>query len=295
MKMKNKKCMKKWSITKIIFFIGILVYSTSCERSQNTAITDEDPVIAEVDPFILKKSDLKFLSNNLGNSEDSLNVIKMYVETWVRQQLMVKEALKNIPIDEAELNRKVQDYKNSLLVYEFEKNHIDKTLGELNTEEIEDYYNKNKGNLRLKETIVKVQFVKLEKRNKSNATIERAFNSNNQEKIREIALQDASTFYLEDSTWVRFEDVIISTPFASNKNQINLKSNKLMKDSDNNFNYYLYVKDHRLRGEVPPLEFVREEVIKIVKNKKRTALALELQQQIYNRALENNEFKIYEY
>ena len=295
MRKKNKNFMKKWSITKLYLSLPLLLLVTACGQFESKDIDETDLLIAEVGSNHLKKSDLTFLTSDTFNKEDSINLVKMYVETWVRQQIMVKEALKNIPIDEAELNRKVQDYKNSLLVYEFEKNHVEKNLQEVTNEEINSYYEANKSNLRLKEPIVKVQYLKLEKGNKSNQLIERSLLKNESEKIKEIALKEAATFYLEDSVWVKFEDLIYNTPFTQNRSKIILRNNTIIKENDSNFNYYLYVIDNKLRGEIPPLEFVREEVIKIVKNKKRTALALELQQSIYNRALENNEFKIYEY
>jgi hypothetical protein len=287
--------MRKCFRTSLLISISILLLFSSCDQWNNKIKADEDPIIAEVDQNKLKKSDLEFLSTSTNNKEDSINIVKMYIDTWVRQQLMVKEALKKIPIDEDELNRKVQDYKNSLLVYEFEKNHIENNLQEVTQEEINDYYNTNKGNLRLKETIVKVQYLKIEKGNKATTLIERALYSNNQEQINEISLKEASTFFLEDSVWIKFDDLIINTPFVQIRNMLTLRNNTLLKESDINFNYYLFIKDHKLRNEIPPLEFVREEVIKIVRNKKRTALALELQQKIYKQALENNEFKIYEY
>jgi hypothetical protein len=295
MRKKNRKFMKNWSITNLTLSLSLLIIFGACDKITSKSSEEIDPVVAEVGSLKLKKSDLAFLTNDSFNKEDSVNIIKMYLETWVRQQIMVKEALKNIPIDETELNRKVQDYKNSLLVYEFEKNYVEKNLKEVSAEEIVQYYEANNSNLRLKETIVKVQYLKLEKASKSNPMVERSLLTKDTEKIREIALKDAATFFLEDSVWVKFEDLINNTPFAQNKNKINLRNNTVIRENDSGFNYYLLIIDHKIRGEIPPLEFVREEVVKIVKNKKRTALALELQQEIYNRALQNNEFKIYEY
>jgi hypothetical protein len=52
--------------------------------------------------------------------------------------------------------------------------------------------------------------------------------------------------------------------------------------------------EYKLQDQIPPLDFVREEISKILTNKKRVALVEQLQKDIYNRALENNEFKIYD-
>jgi hypothetical protein len=100
---------------------------------------------------------------------------------------------------------------------------------------------------------------------------------------------------MEDSIWVRFEDVIINTPLAENNNKVELlRNSKLIKVDDEVYSYYFKILEYKLQDQIPPLDFVREEISKILTNKKRVALVEQLQKDIYNRALENNEFKIYD-
>jgi hypothetical protein len=113
--------------------------------------------------------------------------------------------------------------------------------------------------------------------------------------LNNIALQQAINYFLEDSTWVRIEDIISNTPLASNQNLVSLLRNeKLITVEDDRYKYYFRILDYKLQDQIPPLDFVKDEIVKILLNKKRVQLVEELQKEIYNRALENNEFKIYD-
>lgn len=286
------------------FYLPILIslLLSSCDffkfKSENDS-NDDDPIVASVGNQLLKKSDIAFLITANSSKEDSTNLTNRYIQSWVKKQLMILEAGKNMTFDEAELNRKLLDYRYALMVYEYEKSYVtsNSTL-EISTAEILDYYEKNKESFSLKEIIVRTNFFKLEKSNEQNRPLERLLNStntNSESRIREIALNHASNYYLEDSTWVRFEDIIINTPIADNNNKVELiRNNKLITVDDEVYSYYFKILDYKLQDQIPPLDFVREEISKILTNKKRVALVEQLQKDIYNRALENNEFKIYD-
>ncbi|MCH7398495.1 peptidyl-prolyl cis-trans isomerase [Belliella sp. DSM 107340] len=260
---------------------------------------EENPVVASVGNQNLRKSEIAFITSEISAKEDSVNITNRYIQSWIRKQLMIKEAAKTITFDEAELNRKLLDYRYALMVYEFEKAHVkDNSDTLINDIEIERYYNENKENFSLKEIIVRTNFFKLEKTNPQNKALEKllsARKSENPEKLRQIALDHSTNHYTEDSTWIRFEDIIINTPLASNNNKVELlRNNKLIKVDDEVYTYYFKILEYKLQDQIPPLDFVKDEISKILMNKKRVALVEQLQKDIYKRAQENNEFKIYD-
>lgn len=287
---------------KLYLPILVSILLSSCDffkfKSENDDL-DENPIVASVGNQLLRNSDVAFLVTANSSKEDSTNLTNRYVQSWVRKQLMILEAGKNMTFDEAELNRKLLDYKYALMVYEFEKSYVtSNSSAEISNAEIEEYYENNKESFSLKEIIVRTNFFKLEKSNPQNRPLERllTLNRDNVEtSIRQIALDHASNYYMEDSTWVRFEDVIVNTPLAANNNKVELlRNSKLIKVDDEIYSYYFKILDYKLQDQIPPLDFVREEISKILTNKKRVALVEQLQKDIYNRALENNEFKIYD-
>jgi hypothetical protein len=257
----------------------------------------DDAVLASVEDNLLYHSDLDFITEDMSSEQDSANLAERYLQSWIKKQLMIKEAGKNMAFDEAELNRKLLDYRYALMVYEFEKSYVNENLDEeVGEAEIRDYYEKNQANFALKKVIVRTNFLKIEKDIPQRRQIERFLrNSDNQKELREMTLRFATNYYLEDSTWIEFGDIIVNTPLIENNNHVQLLTgNEIIQVEDEDYAYYFKILEYKLQDQVPPIDFVKEEISKIIINKRRMALAEELHKKVYDRALEKNEFKIYE-
>lgn len=299
--MKKRKSPSGWLLTKLSI-IGLIVLMSACDLfkfKSDQEDEEENPVIAEVEGNKLRLSELELLSTKGMNSADSSAIINRYVQSWIRKQLMIREASKAMAYDEAEINRKLLDYKYTLMVYEFEKAYLEDNLDEnIPFSEIEEYYNSNQKNFSLKEIIVRCNFLKMDKSSNQNRNLDRLLSESEgkqSEAINDIALKYANNYFLEDATWIRFEDIIINTPLADHPNKVGLlKSNNLITVEDEKYKYFFRILEYKLKDQIPPVEFVSEEISKILVNKRRVSLVEQLQKNIYNSALENNEFKIYE-
>jgi len=298
MRVKKKEYLKS-SKSKIFVLLAIAIIVSSCDSFRfKTEDEADDPVIARVDDQSLTRSELTSITANTLTAADSASLAERYIQSWIKKQLMIREAGSQGNFDEAELNRKLLDYKYALMVYEFEKSHIDRHLDERVSEaDIEQYYGQNRENFILKEVIVRLNFVKIEKKSPQNAQIDKLLKDSrdNKSEIEQLAIKSASNYFLEDSTWVKFDDITINTPLYNHPNKVQLlRQNKLIKVDDEDYTYYLKILEYKLEDQVPPMEFVRDEITTIILNKRRVALADQLQKEVYNRARENNEFKIYE-
>jgi hypothetical protein len=259
----------------------------------------DDTVLAAVDENTLKRSDLDFITMDSPSEEDSANLAERYMQSWIRKQLMIKEAGRNMAFDEAELNRKMLDYKYALMVYEFEKSYVNENLNmAVSDEEINAYYEENKVNFTLKKIIVRTNFLKIEKDIPQRSQISRLLSSKREgdkKELRDLALRFAANYYLEDSVWIEFDDIVLNTPLIENNNHVELlRRNDLIQVDDDRFSYYFKILEYKLQDQVPPLEFMKEEISKIILNKRRVALAESLHKEVYQRALEKNDFKIYD-
>jgi len=289
-----------WLKNSCIVLISSLLFS-SCDlfKFKSEEKEEDDAVLAAVDENKLRKSDLDFITKDITSEEDSANLSERYMQSWIKKQLMIREAGKNMAYDEAELNRKLLDYRYALMVYEFEKSYVDNNLDKNVSEaEISDYYVQNQANFTLKKIIVRTNFLKIEKNIPQKTEIARLLNSNrqrDQKDLREMALRFATNYYLEDSTWIEFDDIILNTPLVHNNNHVQLlREDDLIQVDDGEYSYYFKILEYKLQDQVPPIEFVKEEISKIIINKRRVALAEKLHKEVYQRALETNEIKIYD-
>src|SRR5690606_25697292 len=301
MRVKRKGSPSWWWLNKSLLILTVPFVLTSCDffKFKTEEIEIDDAVVASVDDNVLKHSDLEFVTKDIASEEDSANLAERYLQSWIRKQLMIREAGKNMAFDEAELNRKLLDYRYALMVYEFEKSYVNENLDKnVSESEINDYYEENKVNFTLKKIIVRTNFLKIEKHIPQKAQISRLLSSkreSDKSELRDQALRSAANYSLEDSVRIEFDDIVLNTPLVENTNHVELlRRNDLIQVDDDRFSYYFKILEYKLQDQVPPLEFMKEEISKIILNKRRVALAESLHKEVYQRALENNDFKIYD-
>ncbi len=255
--------------------------------------------VARVYNKYLYPEDLEGLTSEAINSSDSTDIAERYIRSWIKKQLLIDKAADRIDFDEAELSRKILDYRYALMVHEFKQYYINEKLQtQVTEEEIQSYYNSNQDNFELKQNIIRGIFIKLPKeapKIKKVGKLIRSKKATDSEELASYCFQFATYYTLEDTVWWNFNELIQSTPLASIPNQEQyLKTNKYVETSDQNFEYFLYIKEYKIADQISPLEFVRDDIKEIIVNKRKIELANQLESDIYSEAQTNNDFEIYQ-
>jgi len=85
--------------------------------------------IAHANQAYLYKDELAGIVASGTSKEDSIARVDGYVNSWIRKQLLIQEASRKIDINEAEVERKILDYRYSIIAYEYQsyyvKQHLD--------------------------------------------------------------------------------------------------------------------------------------------------------------------------
>ena len=71
-------------------------------------------------------SDIKHLFSDDLNEIDSVRLIKSLCEKWVKEQILVQKAKINLPINQQNIKAQVESYENSLLIYAYQKEMLNK-------------------------------------------------------------------------------------------------------------------------------------------------------------------------
>jgi hypothetical protein len=255
--------------------------------------------VARVYNKYLYPEDLEGLTSEAINSSDSTDIAERYIRSWIKKQLLIDKAADRIDFDEAELSRKILDYRYALMVHEFKQYYINEKLQtQVTEEEIQSYYNSNQDNFELKQNIIRGIFIKLPKeapKIKKVGKLIRSKKPTDSEELASYCFQFATYYTLEDTVWWNFNELIQSTPLASIPNQEQyLKANKYVETSDQKFEYFLYIKEYKIADQISPLEFVRDDIKEIIVNKRKIELANQLESDIYSEAQTNNDFEIYQ-
>ena len=254
--------------------------------------------IARANDTYLYQDDLVGIVTEKTSKEDSAARVTAYMNSWIRKQLLMNEAMKKINIDEAEVERKVLEYRYSLIGYEYQNYYISQNLNEeIGEEEIQNYYKEHLDNFILKQNIVRGTFIKVAKEAPRIGKIKEWMYSNKEKEVEELksyCLRFSTAYHLSDSTWMEFDKLVVNSPLAEIPNKIQfLKSNPYYETNDAEFLYFLRVNAYQISDNVSPLEFVREDVKNIILNKRKVELARELEEKVYENATLQKDFEVF--
>lgn len=284
--------MKFWLLSPLVFLLVL-----SCEFFQPKEVFEEPPIATVYNGKSLYASDLVGLLPSNTSDNDSSILTEKYVKDWVQKQLMIAEANEKTQLNEAEIERKVLDYRYALIVHTYTKNYIDKNL-DVYVEDsvIEKYYQTKADNFLLKQNIIKCIFAKFPKNSPNLRRFRRNFREfpdTNVEDFQSYISQFAIKSYVADSVWIPFSELSANTPLASlnDENQF-IRKTKFSETSDENYTYLLKIFDFKVSDEISPLQFIQDDIVNIIINKRKIELKKRLEEKIYDEAVKNDRFKI---
>ena len=83
-------------------------------------------------------------------------LLKNYIDNWIHESLIIHKAETNLNNEQKNVEKQLQDYRNSLITFIYEKALVQEKLDTIvKNSEIEEYYTKNKANFELKDNIIK--------------------------------------------------------------------------------------------------------------------------------------------
>ncbi|MBS1544542.1 MAG: peptidyl-prolyl cis-trans isomerase [Bacteroidetes bacterium] len=253
--------------------------------------------IARVEDTYLYLDEMEGIVDPNTTAEDSAARVSAYINSWIRKQLLISEAMKRININEAEVERKVLDYRYSLIGYEYQNYYIQQHLNDsISDKEIETYYKAHIDNFILKQNIVRGTYIKVPKTAPRTSKLKDMIFSNkpkDHSELRSYCLSFSAAYHLSDSTWIEFDKLTANSPMAEIPNKVQfLKTSPYYETNDNEFLYFLKVDDYKISDNISPLEFVREDIRNILLNKRKVELAKALEEEVYENAVNQKKFEI---
>ena len=115
--------------SRLIIYLIVLIFALiSCNQQEKGM--NEDPVARVYDKY-LYPSDLKGHIPPGLNSEDSIRISRRLVEEWIRNQLLLKQAEIQLPEDMKDVDKQVEEYRTSLLIFKYKQNLLSMNLDSL--------------------------------------------------------------------------------------------------------------------------------------------------------------------
>lgn len=280
----------------LVFICALLVFS-SCKYFNRE---DQADTIAVAYDKYLYKSDIQGVVPAGTSPADSLEIISQFINNWVRRQVILHQAENNLAEEQKDFNAQLETYRNSLIVYEYEseliRQKLDTVVGE---NEIQKFYDDNPQNFQLRENIVKVNYVKIPKSNANSVPAKKASvylksgNPQDIEKLDELCQSSILTCRIDNENWVLFNDLQQELPLNVDDQERFLRNRKYYETSDSLFVYLIKFSDFKMKESLSPLSLEIENIRNIIINRRKLELINRMEQEVFQKALENKEFEIF--
>ena len=279
-----------------LILVAVLAITSSCNLFRHKDTSKGKP-LARVKDVYLYDSDVKDLVKNAHSPKDSLEVIKNFVDSWVKKQLMLDKAQTYLSSEQQDLEQQLKDYKESLLIFRYESELTRQKLDTIVKDgEVEEYFSKNKDNFELRDQLMQFLFVKIRKdapKIDTARVLIRSSKEADRKKLASYCIQYASDYLLKDTIWYELNNIYRQMPIKQEALE-SLAKNKMSGEvEDSSYIYLLKVNNFRGRTELAPLDFVKDDIRRIIINKRKIDLISKTYDNLYKDGLQKGDLEKY--
>lgn len=290
--------MKHRVLVFVMFCVFCFTVLSSCDYLKRNS--GDDDILARVGDKVLFLSDLEPVFTEFKGSNDSAEMVKLFINSWVKKQVLLLEAEIYLEGINSDFTKQLEDYKNSLMVYAYESDRADKELDTvLKAEDIEIYYDQNKDKFIANETLFKGLYFKVDRDSIRHIKkrINKLIGTNEELNLCEIELfcnNSTLDYVISLKHFTPILNIVEKLPLYS----IDIKNIHKQKGwvefkGDEDVVYYLYVLDFIERGDILPLELSLNSVKKVMLKQRRLEFLDRINKQLYDKAVENGDIELF--
>jgi hypothetical protein len=276
-----------------LFLVAMLV--SSCDYFK---APKEPKAIARVGKKYLYQEDILDLVPKGTSKNDSIAIVKSFIDRWATQQLLFEASERNLSNEKvASFNELMEQYKVDLYTKAYLEELVIRQVDTVVTEEqIENYYLKNKQYFKNASELVKMRYINLVKENPKFAKIKAKFSSftkKDRKELEQLAVQFKS-YAFNDSIWVDINQVYEKLPFLNieNKNKY-ISSGINFQYPDSTTIWLVKVNNVLPKDSATPLEFLKPTIKQIIINNRKLELVNTIEKDITNDAINDKKYEIY--
>lgn len=278
-----------------LYIIGFSLLLCSCNYFKPEAKPES---IARVGDSFLYKDDLKDLVAAGTSREDSIMIVRSFIDRWATQKLLIEAA--NVNLNDAkktELDDLVKQYKNDLYTKAYIEDIVKTTVDTLISEkELKEYYDQNKENFRTNGTLVQLRYINLPKDHPKFSTIRSKFLDfrKSDKKFWDTYQVQFKNSALNDSVWVELNEIYRKLPFVNPDNRDKYIAEGISFEKPDSLNVYLVkIKKTINKNEISPFVYLKPTLQQVILNRRKLELIKKFEKEITDDAIKNNKYEIY--
>lgn len=237
-----------------------------------------------------------YMPENL-NRKDSLDFLKKFSQKWAKQQVLINAINQDDKIDMAEIEEKIENQKNQLIVHEYQKHLIRYSLDTLVEEtELQKFYTENESIFKLNQTIVNAIYIQVPKEDKHLKKVNNLLaqsDSASQVELHTYCREFADTYITTDSNWVTFTEFVSETPFQNTDPEKFCSVIKRTYTTQTDSYSFLKVSRSKIKGDIAPFEYYKSNIKNKILTDRKSSLFEATQNKLLQSAKQAQEIQTY--
>lgn len=284
---------------KNLYVLTVVISMITAFGCGNKPDTEQGKIpIARVYDDYLYFEDIQNIYTQQMSAEDSVEKMHEYIDKWAKRKLLRRKAELNLPDEQLDVTKQIEDYRTTLLIHKYKRKFIHQKLDTVITDDqINAYYEKHKEEYKLQRYAVKAMLIKIHKTAPNLTTLKQKYTSEREKDLRyvyEYCLMHASVFDTFNDDWIYFDDVMAIIPKDIEDVETFLSKNKTVEVTEDEFTYLLHIYEYKKPGDKTPKIFMFNVIRKILLNMKKERLINNLENDLYNDALNHENFEYFD-
>lgn len=225
------------------------------------------------------------------NKKDSIKYINAKAEEWMRTEVLLAEAEKEIQSD-PQLENLVAEYRKNLLLAKFEKSYVENNLDSQVTDaQVQQFISTHELPVNSKGPQIKCSFGKI-KSNKDNLEkLDEWWKEENIDEIRSYCATFAEISLLENEQWIALSELKKYIPSDVFKKE-NYSKKGYYQKSYKGYEYFLFVNDYQKESkELNTAD--GEKIKKLILHQRQLKLLKKYKEELYSNTINEKQIKFY--
>jgi hypothetical protein len=282
-------------MNKYVIILLVIVLLADCKNKNNAT---GRIAVAEIGNKVLYYDEIPKLIQSVKTEPDSAAIIQNYINKWAKRELLLEKAEENLsPEIINDITQQLADARENLVIYQYQRQMMHEKMDTVVSDaELENYYNANEKSFLLNSNIVKALLIKLPVETPNIEKIKKLARSNDHNDLQQLesyCFQFAEKFEDFHEEWVPMSRLLVEIQKEIPDEEDFLRNNTFYESSDSMSVFLVSIRDYRLKSSLAPIEYVSNDIKRIIWNNRRLEFIQSLENGIYNDALKENRFKIY--
>ena len=280
---------------KFVVAIGFSILLTACTLFNSKSKTK---AIARVNSDYLYIEDIINLVPPGISKEDSIVIVRSFIDRWASKKLLIKVAEVNLnSTKKATFDTLIQQYKIDLYTKAYLEEIVKRTTDTVITDkELKNYYKENKENFKTNGTLVRLRFINLKKDNPRYELIKNKFFDfrKSDKKFWETYSMQLNSFAFNDSIWTELSQVYLKLPFINPDNLDDyIVTGKSIQQSEAGNSYLVKISNVIDKNQIAPFEYLKPTLKEVLLNKRKLELIKKIEKEITDDAIKDKKYEVY--